>query len=408
MSILRKLILSVVLSILLISATAAQDSPQTIELGQTLTVTVSEPTVASNDPSAPPTTILGPTLTFTLAEPTYITILATSNEADPIWVLSQNGREVLRIYDNPFSLNATRPNDAALDDSLLFEGDYQLTVGRSDQNNTPASVEVSLKRGTSDFLGVGQVERINGTVSKGEQYIHLLDLQEGEVLSVSALTDGISGFDSQLELRRPDGSILSFNDDHTTLEFWLTDLDPKLNQIIIRETGRYSLIVRGYTDGMGGDFTLVFQRYGMIDSSAETVEELRGTVNDRVRTALTFEGRAGEFVQVAVNSVNGLLDSQLVLLDPENRLIAQNDDHNSETGGLYPYDALISTILLESDGAYTAEVSSLAGRDEFRLVIQRVGTLNRAATVSPIDPTAWTVAPYEASPAASQSGQIQP
>jgi hypothetical protein len=96
------------------------------------------------------------------------------------------------------------------------------------------------------------------------------------------------------------------------------------------------------------------------------------------------------------------------LFDAEGRFIAENDDHNTETGGLYPYDALVSTILLESDGTYTAEVTSLAGRDEFRLVVQRVGTLNRGASLTPIDPTAWTVAPYEASPAASQDEQLLP
>jgi len=399
-----KQLLVIGLIALLMHVTAAQEAPQTIELGQTLTVTVTEPTVESSDA---PSTVLGPALTFTLAEPTYLTIVATSTQADPIWVLTQNGREVIRIYDNPFSLNATRPNDAALDDTLLFAGEYQLTVGRSDSNNTPAAVEVTVQRGTSDFLGVGQVERINGTVGMGEQYVHLLDLVENEVLSIAAVTDGVSGFDAQLELRRPDGSVLSFNDDHTTLEFWLSDLDPKLSQIIINETGRYSLIVRGYTDGMGGDFALVFQRYGVIDSS-DTIDEQRGTVNDRTRTTLTFEGRAGEFVQVAVNSVNGLLDSKLTLFDAEGRFIAENDDHNTETGGLYPYDALVSTILLESDGTYTAEVTSLAGRDDFRLVVQRVGTLNRGASLTPIDPTAWTVAPYEASPATSQDEQLLP
>jgi hypothetical protein len=233
-----KQLLVIVLIALLMHVTAVQDTPQTIELGQTLTVTVTEPTVESSDA---PSTVLGPALTFTLAEPTYLTIVATSTQADPIWILTQNGREVIRIYDNPFSLNAKRPNDAALDDTLLFAGEYQLTVGRSDSNNTPAAVEVTVQRGTSDFLGVGQVERINGTVGMGEQYVHLLDLVENEVLSIAAVTDGVSGFDAQLELCRPDGSVLSFNDDHTTLEFWLSDLDPKLSQIIINETERYIL-----------------------------------------------------------------------------------------------------------------------------------------------------------------------
>lgn len=408
MSRLYKLVLSMVLFALLISATVAQDTPQVIALDQTLTVTVSEPTVESSDPSAPPSTVLGPTLTFTLTEPTYISLIATSAEADPIWVLSQNGREILRIYDNPFSLNATRPTDAAFDDSLLFAGDYQLTIGRSDPNTNPAAVEVTVKRGNSDFLGVGELEQITGTVGMGEQYVHLLDLVEGEVLSISALTDGVSGFDAQLELRRPDGSTLLFNDDHTTLEFWLTDLDPKLNQIIVPQTARYTLIVRGYTDGMGGDFTLIFQRYGVIDSSTESVEEQRGTVNDRSRTTLTFEGRAAEFVQVAVNSINGLMNSELSLFAPQGILIARNDDHETQTPALFPYDSLVSTILLESDGTYVAEVSSFAGRDDFRLVIQRLGTLDRSVSVNPIDPTAWTIAPYEAAPAAAQGQQQLP
>lgn len=408
MSVFSRLILSLVLAALLISAAAAQDTPQVIALDQTLTVTVSEPTVESNDPSAPPSTVIGPMLAFTLTEPTYITVIATSAQADPIWVLSQNGREILRIYDNPFSLNATRLTDAVLDDSLLFAGDYQLTIGRSDPNSTPAAVDVTVKRGESDFLGVGQLEQITGTVGMGEQYVHLLDLTEGEVLSISALTDGVSGFDAQLELRRPDDSLLMFNDDHLTLEFWLTDLDPKLNQIIVPETGRYPLIVRGYSDGMGGDFTLIFQRYGAIDNTTGTVEEQRGTVNDRSRATVTFEGRAGEFVQIAVNSVNGLMDSELSIFAPQNFLIARNDDHETETVGLFPYDSLVRTILLESDGTYTAEISSMAGRDDFRLVIQRLGTLDRSVSLKPIDPTAWAIAPYEASPAATQGQQQLP
>ncbi len=109
-----------------------------------------------------------------------------------------------------------------------------------------------------------------------------------------------------------------------------------------------------------------------------------------------------------MNSVNGLMDSELSVFAPQGTLIARNDDHETQTVGLFPYDSLISTILLESDGTYTAEVNSMAGRDDFRLVIQRVGTLNRATDLTPIDATAWTIAPYEASPAAAQGEQLLP
>lgn len=391
-----RLILAALILMLTVPVLHAQQDTLMLDVGQTVTVTVDEASPLPDSAQTDAPAINGPTLTLEITEPQHVHIIATSADADPVWTLSRDGRELARIYDNPFSTQATRLTDAALDEMLLLPGTYQLQVGRVDSSAAPASIDVSVRPAESIFLGTGAVQIIDAGFESGTQYVHTLELQSGEVLSVAALAADAVTMDPQLELRGPRGDVVAFNDDHAVVELWLGDFDPKLNQIIIAESGTHTLIVRGYTDTMEGDFRLVFQRYGRLEEGSPTVEQQQGRVEARGRAQLTFEGRAGEFVQITAHSADGLLDAELALYAPGDIFITHNDDHNSATGGLYPYDPLINTLLLEKDGTYTAEVTSVVGKGDFTLMIYRIGTLNRDAAVSPIDPVTSTLEPYQA------------
>ncbi len=68
--------------------------------------------------------------------------------------------------------------------------------------------------------------------------------------------------------------------------------------------------------------------------------------NDNPKDAYVFEGTAGQTLDIAMNATSGSLDTLLIVLDPEGRRIADNDDANDSTNSFL-------TITLPTTGEYT-------------------------------------------------------
>lgn len=111
----------------------------------------------------------------------------------------------------------------------------------------------------------------------------------------------------------------------------------------------------------------------------------------------SFEGVAGQVVNIAMNAVDGgSLDPQLILLGPDRAVLASNDDATPETR-----NALIANQLLPVNGTYviiaTRFGKNIGGTEgNYELILSGTGALVAAPTASPSEGEAPSVAPTEA------------
>lgn len=88
-------------------------------------------------------------------------------------------------------------------------------------------------------------------------------------------------------------------------------------------------------------------RQGGVLNYGDTV---RGTIDGSVGAVLyTFEGRAGDVVNIQMNATSGNLDAYLILIDANGREIAVNDDDPQGTS----FDAFIRDFPIPANATYT-------------------------------------------------------
>lgn len=142
--------------------------------------------------------------------------------------------------------NDLAPQDAGIQDLVLDEaGRYQIRVANF--NGLPTGrVELRLTgRPLVENCMAGEV-----VLRPNRVFACMLDLDAGQSLSVSA-RDSSNSLDPVLQLLKPDGTLLAFNDDHEGLDLSLNQLDAQLDGITIPETGRYRLEVRDFAGQAG-------------------------------------------------------------------------------------------------------------------------------------------------------------
>lgn len=129
-------------------------------------------------------------------------------------------------------------------------------------------------------------------------------------------------------------------------------------------------------------------RQGGVLNYGDTV---RGTIDSAVGAVLyTFEGRAGDVVNIQMNATSGNLDAYLILIDPQGREIAVNDDDPQGTS----FDAFIRDFPIPANATYTIAATRFnrlagasAGSFELRLTSP---TATTQATPVPTTSTAAT------------------
>ena len=316
---------------------------------------------------------------------TTITVMAgATGDLDPkVTLLGPDGLVLAENDDHADS----DPNLGSLDSRisgfiLPAEGTYSVVV--SGFANTSGAFELTIERavdgGESIVTPVGPVSTpsmdgqeatISGQVRAGETFTHEVAMTAGDVYTITVRGQG--DFDSRLIVSDPEGFVAAENDDHASDDRSLDTFDSQVENLIIQDTGTYTLEVADY-GGDAGSFDLVITRVmtgAPLGEGEDTVT--LGTVEEGGSYTTTIDLTQGDFVGVTIRTVSGDLDPQVALLDPQGRIVAENDDHADSDSTLARYDSRIPRTLVNATGSYTIEVSAYSGSGTFTVTVNTLG-----------------------------------
>ena len=278
-----------------------------------------------------------------------ISMTNNSGNLDPLlMLLDANGAEIARNDDG----NPSVARDSLLADFVIpadgtyiivatrFDGPAGLSAGNytlSLDNEAPVITDVT------EILDTLEYGDILSSTLDDEVYEERFAFEgvAGDPITITMMADD-STLDSLVILLGPDGTELANNDDLS--EF---TRDAQIETFVLPADGTYTIIAARYQreDGeTSGDYTLtvdlVEEQQSQTAVSDEITEEIPWLV-------YTYGAEAGEIVTFEMRVNAGNLDPVLIVLDPEGREIARNDDANSQT-----LNSRIENILLEEAGEY--------------------------------------------------------
>ncbi|HRN68526.1 MAG TPA: pre-peptidase C-terminal domain-containing protein [Promineifilum sp.] len=167
--------------------------------------------------------------------------------------------------------------------------------------------------------------------------------------------------------------------------------NPMLYMYTIPRSGKYLIVLSSYGGYSSGTYTVRLDVYGG-DSDDNRVLESGKTASGKIIPAYDidsyfFQGVEGTRATIRMDKKGGSLDSYLYLYDPDNVLIAANDDSGGNG------NALIDWVTLPTSGAYRVEARSYAGNSSGAYKIRLDQTKPNLALNKPS--TAWNWhAPY--------------
>ena len=163
----------------------------------------------------------------------------------------------------------------------------------------------------------------------------------GQTVEVTAASDS---FDTVIELQSPAGDSLGTNDDDET------GTDSRLTTTLPAD-GRYRVQVRAWLGGAGGAYEVAVRVVAAppttVDSPPELLLYARGSLDGVGAGDWSFEGRAGQTVEVTAASNS--FDTVVELRDPTGEYMASNDDDGGDTNS-----RLVASLPV--DGRYTVQV----------------------------------------------------
>lgn len=116
------------------------------------------------------------------------------------------------------------------------------------------------------------------------------------------------------------------------------------------------------------------------DSPQTNSETVIGDIGVFLTLEHSIDVEAGEVLTILARGISTNLNPALTLRDPDQNVIAQNDDHETESSSLDAYDAIIANLTAPEDGAYTIQVTNrFWSRGAVEIIIIRGET----------DPLAW-------------------
>lgn len=202
----------------------------------------------------------------------------------------------------------------------------------------------------------------------------------GEVITLTAkdVSDG-DPVDLIMEILRPDGWRLAFNDDHLVdlEDFDLAQTDSALVNLILPVNGEYLIRINSYGGIFVGEAEVTLREVDLF-----AVEIVSDEPQSTVLTAIlpryetftyTFEVNADETVVLTARDLSGTLDPLLRLYDTSGDIIAENDDHEDFDLTLNVYDSRIVYTATES-GTLMLDLRDFLGRQgQVELSINTVG-----------------------------------
>lgn len=199
-------------------------------------------------------------------------------------------------------------------------------------------------------------ETVSGDVSDRTPVIrYTFEARGGDVIDIQMRATGDTGLDTLLALVEPTGQEIAENDDDPQQD---GAFDSYLHMVALPDDGLYTILATRYgrQDGTSaGTFELTLTRVGNIEElfmnggALEFGVPITGTVDlDDFQRFYTFTATRDQVVTVWMDKLTGDLDPYLILVGPDGRQVARNDDRSDGT-----INATLENIRIPLDGDYT-------------------------------------------------------
>lgn len=222
---------------------------------------------------------------------------------------------------------------------------------------------------------------------QGEEHVYTFTGEAGQAVTIQMNAGPDNMLDSYLELRGPDGSTLTTNDDGGA------NLNSLISNFILPVSGEYTVIAHGFDHRSMGGYNLTLALGTPIPATLtpsvtptprpgggpiSVGQTLNGSINTVGQIdSWQFAASAGDIVSIdARQTVGSFLDPYIELVGPDEATIVADDDSGSGQNARLP------NIVLPGDGAYTVRVQGF-GTSTGRYEI----SLTRGQPPTPIPPT---------------------
>lgn len=202
------------------------------------------------------------------------------------------------------------------------------------------------------------------TVTIGESPAWLsYDGSAGEIITLSTLTTVTSTApDTTIEILYPDGHRLDYVDD-VVLADGTVKSDAVLQDIELPVDGIYRVRIDSFNGVSDGDVEVILQQpanaYNVI--TADVLCIVTGDVADQL--VYTLDVEADRSVSIVARDASNTIDPVLWVYTEEGKLLAFNDDHQSNDLTLNVLDAKIEDLMIATDHQLTFVVRDYLGRE---------------------------------------------
>ena len=295
-----------------------------------------------------------------------VEIAMESSDFDTYVILQdEQGQQIAFNDDGSDSTNSS------LNTVLPSSGNYRvIATGYGDDSVGAYSLRVSEWQRTGSPLvqTTGRLEPTDELLSeldkRGDR--HTFRGQAGQQVMISLTS---SDFDTYMVVQDEQGQVIGTDDDSGE------GYNALLN-IALPRSGTYSVLATSYSSDSTGAYDLnvqPVQRLGnlLTNGRIEPGETVVADTQFRRGNTYTFQGQAGQQVEVALNSSD--FDTYVILQNDRGEIVAENDDGSDGTNSLL-------NAVLPSSGTYTVVAASYGneGVGNYSLAINQVTNNDRS------------------------------
>lgn len=316
-----------------------------------------------------------------------LTVTALDGNLDPVLVLADNTGHLLATSDDAAQLaQAAIPSFQIIEDNFYFVivTRFGYSLGSTQGTFALQLERVGVLSEAGVFLSYG--DSIVGDVSGRNPYAsYIFEAERGDIINVTM--QRISGnLDSRLIVKDATGQTVAENDDRQG------GLDAAVENLLILDPGQYQILATRFGEEAGnteGSFVLSLDTaptsgQALTADSALLLrygEETTGTINaEATGRYYTFGAKRGDIVTIALNRTGGDLDPLVVLLDPRQQPLQEDDDSGPSN------NALLESVIIPETGTYyilATRFDREAGRTTGGFNIRLDGVSGEAPVVAP-------------------------
>lgn len=235
-------------------------------------------------------------------------------------------------------------------------GDFEMTIeGGTGGGVTPVVTPDVTPVASPTAEPDTEVDVVTDTLAQNDVYIYVLEAEAGDVYTITAraLSDEL---DTSLAIYNAENRFMIGNEDHASPVADLGVFDAQIERYVVPTAGRYEVEVRGY-QGVGGDFELTVERLATGVPEISDEEIFIGEIQPSGIFTQTFQLEAGDWVTVTVRALSTGFDPRVALLSPSGAVLAENDDHGTQSGRIGFLDSQIQNYPISESGTYSVEVA---------------------------------------------------